>query len=153
MINKELPRSKPQTKAIFATFVVSACWHGFYPGYYFAGFGVCIQGFIWQKFERTLLHHQMKTGCNSVLFSVLMTLLTISQISLTLEYLYTKTLTRSLNFFWTISYQWIIIAVGGFVLFSILPKRPRTQVKDGKKEPTQGDQKAGQVANSIEKSK
>ena len=93
----------------------------------------------------------MKTGCNSVLFAVFSHLLTLSQLSFSIEFMYAKTLAYSLNFFWAIAYQKFMFDFIAFSVFSILPKRPRTQVKDGKKELAQDDKKVVQESDSIDK--
>ena len=151
LLDRNLPKGKPQVKAYLTTFAVSALWHGLYPGNLFLGIGAALSGLVWQKMERSLLHHQMKTGCNSVLFAVFSHLLTLSQLSFSIEFMYAKTLAYSLNFFWAIAYQKFMFDVIAFTVFSILPKRPRTQVKDGKKELSQDDKKVVQESDSIDK--
>ena len=47
LLDRNLPRGKPQVKAYLATFAVSCLWHGFYPGFYLVGFGVALQGLVW----------------------------------------------------------------------------------------------------------
>ena len=141
LIDRDVPRGTYQLKAFFCTFIVSAVWHGFYPGYYFALLSIGLAGLSFNKFEKSIVHYKLEKSCNGLLFKIVKHIIAVNYVAYSVEFNYAKSWSQCSNWFWNLAYCSLVMSVASFVIFSILPRAPR----DKDKQKVDDMQKSGEV--------